>query len=201
MGSSFAVLRVQLSLSCVHCTAKATELSDSVFLDRRKGLKRKTEERERTKREGGGEPSSSVLSLVRIPRASLARLVSGIHRTHAQCSSLTPPSSAAVLCSSRRCSQPGALSLSSQRRGRRRLPQVLLLSLLGFIAAAYSVRASVDAPEPAPEQQECLFVMTAGNAAFVRRRADAGRLRQRQRTRTFTLRTFGCHASSLLALL
>ena len=53
----------------------------------------------------------------------------------------------------------------------RRLPQLLLLSLLGFVGAACRAYASVDAPapEPAPEseQQEYLFMMTAGNATFV----------------------------------
>ena len=54
--------------------------------------------------------------------------------------------------------------------GRRRLPQLLLLSVLGFLAACRAY-ASVDAPapEPAPEseQQEYLYMMTAGNATFV----------------------------------
>ena len=53
--------------------------------------------------------------------------------------------------------------------GHRRLPQILLLSLLGFMGAACRAYASVDAPEPAPEaeQTEYLFMMTAGNATFV----------------------------------
>ena len=49
-------------------------------------------------------------------------------------------------------------------------PQLLLLPVLGFLAAC-GAHAGVDAPapEPAPEaeQQEYLFMMTAGNATFV----------------------------------
>ena len=50
--------------------------------------------------------------------------------------------------------------------GRRRLPQLLLLSMLGFLVA-FRAYASVDAPAPESEQQEYLYMMTAGNATFV----------------------------------
>ena len=53
---------------------------------------------------------------------------------------------------------------------RRRPPQLLLVSVLGFLAACRAY-ASVDAPapEPAPESErpEYLFMMTARNATFV----------------------------------
>ena len=50
--------------------------------------------------------------------------------------------------------------------GRRRPPQLLLLSFLGFLVACRAY-ASVDAPAPEAEQQEYLYMMTAGNATFV----------------------------------
>ena len=197
MGSSFAVLRVQLSPVLRFQTAKATELSDSVgFFRSEEGTQTEDRRKGEDKERGRRGAFLQCLFFVRIPRASLARLVSGIHRTRAQCSSLPPPSSAAVLCSSRRCSPPGALSLSSQRRGRRRLPQVLLLSLLGFVAAACGACARTGA-------RAGVSVRDDGRQRGLR--ATACRCWTASTTATnanfHSKITFGCHASSLLALL
>ena len=190
MGSSFAVLRVQLSPVLRFQTAWqwpwATELSDSVgFFRSEEGTqtedRRKGEDTERG-REGGGEPSSSVsfscASLAPPSRASSAESTG-----HAHSARLCP------LHRLRRSSAP-LVAVPHPARCRFRRNDEGAVDCRRYSSSPCSDSSqlpAVRAPEPAPEP-ECLFVMTAGNAAFVRRRADAGRLRQRQRTRTFTVK-------------